>query len=293
MPLRATRPRPSPFSRLPPEPAPKPKRERNFLVSAALAAVFLLVVNAFWPDLIPITSAQVWESKGTVEEWFTLSWPIFVWGAGATFLIALLRHMSEEERQVHAGHLFVKGLLLSAAAGLVEEVCFRWLIFLAAIAVLPIGNWFFGGVPLLVMIGLFSLLAGSATKNGLLALFLGVAVPGFVYLVFGLPPGIPEWFHLNVWGPLADIFTGGFLHDTLFHPAGWAVGAAVIYANAFFRDGHKYQGIIGVVNSWFLGMFFFYLMLNHGLLAAILVHFAYDVVVFTTSAVVHSWRNDL
>lgn len=67
-------------------------------------------------------------------------------------------------------------------------------------------------------------------------------------------------FHMNVWGPLADWSTGGYLHDTIFHPTGFAVGSTMLYANAFFRDGHKYQDIIGVLNSWFLGMF---LLLPH------------------------------
>ena len=76
----------------------------------------------------------------------------------------------------------------------------------------------------------------------------------------------------------------------LFHPSSWAVGAAVISANAFFRDGHKYQGILGVLNSWFAGMFFFWMMFAHGLWAAMVVHFTYDVVVFTVATLGYSAR---
>lgn len=270
------------------------KKERNYIASAITSGIFLLLINAFWPDLIPISSRQVWTVHGTAAEWLSLSWPIFVWGVGATFVLSLFKQMGYRERQVHAGHKFVGGLLISVWAGLVEEVCFRWLIFLPAVVSALIGNWFFGGIPLLIFIALFGGILGIAvTQNGLGAI-LGVVLPAIVYLVCGgLPPAFPEWFHLNVWGPLADYTTGGYLHDTIFHPTGFAVGSAMLYANAFFRDGHKYQGLIGVLNSWFLGMFFFYLMLTYGLPAAILVHFAYDAVVFSTSALVHSWRNDL
>lgn len=119
-----------------------------------------------------------------------------------------------------------------------------------------------------------------------------LVVPMILYVFVGLPPGIPEWFHVHVWGPLANITTGGHLQEYLFHPSGFAVGAALLYSNAFFRDGHKHIGLFGYVNSWFLGMFFFYLMLNYGLPAAILVHFVYDLAVFTTNALIHAWKKN-
>ncbi|HMO22056.1 MAG TPA: hypothetical protein PKC98_13950, partial [Candidatus Melainabacteria bacterium] len=54
----------------------------------------------------------------------------------------------------------------------------------------------------------------------------------------------------------------------------------LISANSRFRDGHKYQGFLGWVNSWFLGMVFFYMTLTYGLVAAIAVHFLYDMIIF-------------
>jgi hypothetical protein len=274
--------------------APEKKKERNFLVSAFLGAIMLLVLNVVWPDLIPITSTQVWTMRGSAGDWLTLSWPIFAWGGGFTFIMGMFKQMSYKERQTHAGHAFLGGLVISAWAGVVEEVCFRWLIFLPAIATAMFWNYIFGGWSALILIGMLSLLLGASTKNGFLAFFLAFAVPGFIALVIGgLPPHIPEWFYLNLMGPFTDWVTFHSLHETLFHPAGFAVGAALVSTNAFFRDGHKYLGIVGVVNSWCLGMFFFYLMLNYGLPAAILVHFAYDAVVFSTAALVLAWRNDL
>ena len=273
-------------------PAPE-KKERNFLVSSISAIIIILLVNAIWPEVIPISSTQVWTMRGTVMEWLTLSWPIFAWGGGFTFLAGLFRKMDYRERQRHAGHAFLGGLVISLWAGVVEEVCFRWLLFLSGIATTIFTNWLMSGWVVLGLIGLFAFGIGAASKNGLIALFFGIAAPVLTYAMFGLPPHIPEFVYTNLMGPLVNWVTFGTLHDTLYHPAGFAVGASLIAANAFFRDGHKYQGIIGIVNSWCLGMFFFYLMLNYGLPAAILVHFLYDVVVFSTSALVLAWRNDL
>lgn len=230
---------------------------------------------------------------GSVVDWLTLAWPIFAWGAVVNAFFGIFRELSWKERQIHAGHVFFVGLLISAWAGLVEEICFRWLLFLPAIATTLLWNWIFGGWVALALIAIFGLALGGATKNGVVALVGLAGLPLMTYLIFGLPPQIPEWFHMNVWGPLANWTTFGALQDYIFHPTGFAVGAAMLYANAFFRDGHKYQGFFGVLNSWFLGMFFFYIMLHHGLPAAILVHFLYDVVVFSTSALILAFRNDL
>ena len=102
--------------------------------------------------------------------------------------------------------------------------------------------------------------------------------------------GLLEWLYTNVLVPVANWATFGALSEFLFHPASWVVGAAIISANGFFRDGHKGNGFIGWVNSWFIGMVLFYLMLNYGLWTAIVAHILYDVVVFTAVAIATSWQ---
>jgi hypothetical protein len=94
--------------------------------------------------------------------------------------------------------------------------------------------------------------------------------------------GLWAWFYGVALGPVADFFTGHYLHHILFNynGYGWAVGSAVIYSNSRFRDGHKYQGLTGLINSWFIGMCMFYIMFEHGLLTAIVTHFLYDMFIF-------------
>ena len=96
--------------------------------------------------------------------------------------------------------------------------------------------------------------------------------------------GLTEWFHVHLYGPMANLFTLGVLHDYLLNGAGYAVGAAIITANGRFQKGHQYQGTFGLINSWFLGMIFFHIMFKHGLLAAMFVHFLYDELVFCAAA---------
>ncbi|MBX4189416.1 hypothetical protein KW785_02370 [Candidatus Parcubacteria bacterium] len=139
----------------------------------------------------------------------------------------------------------VKGFFVSLWAGLSEELTFRWLFFFLGIVGAKITNFFFFG-------------------------FLGL--------------GIPAWFQNHVMGPIVNFVTFGHLEHYIFNPAGWAVGASMIATNAFFRDGHDYQGIFGWLNSWCVGMFLFWIMFTYGLPAAIVIHFLYNFLIDLTSA---------
>ena len=104
---------------------------------------------------------------------------------------------------------------------------------------------------------------------------------GFKIISF-ITCGFVQWLFVNWICPLTNWVTLGYLQNVLVNPTiHWAVGAAVIGANEKFRDGHKYLGIFGFINSWFIGMFMFYLMFNYGLFAAIISHFVYDQIIFT------------
>jgi hypothetical protein len=193
-----------------------------------------------WPGLVPFGFWEFWRVRGTPLEWLRHAWPAFAWGGGLTLLVALA---TRNERHVNrfAERIIREGAKTSVFAGVVEEIAYRWLFFLWSIIAVQWGNW----------------------------LFFGWA--GF---------GLAQWLHLHAFGPLADWTTLGHLHGYLFHPAGWAVGAAMLAANGFFRDGHKYLGLFGFLNSWFMGMFFFWVLFTYGLVPAILIHFAYDFIIF-------------
>jgi len=210
------------------------------------AAIMILIVHTWWPELLPWHVFGVWTSRGTVSEWCKSVWPIFAWGGTLAFLGAFWHYATRGnynrifDAEDSVGSMFVQGTIVSVLAGIFEEIYFRWIAFYGVIGGLVFGNFLF-----------------------------------FKWAGFG----IAEWFHMHAWGPLANWTTGEHLHGYLFHPAGWQVGAAMLTANAFFRDGHKYQGILGVINSWFIGMALFWVMFTYGLPAAIFVHFAYDMLV--------------
>jgi hypothetical protein len=107
-----------------------------------------------------------------------------------------------------------------------------------------------------------------------------ITLPFFNFITFGLL----KWFYTTLLIPVANFCTFGALHPFLLGRGSWVMGAAIISVNADFRDGHKYLGLIGWVNSWFLGMVMFYVMLNYNLQTAIAAHVLYDLIIFGISA---------
>lgn len=214
--------------------------ERHYLVRAFWSLIFASVLLLIWPSLLPFGVWTLWKSNGSWQDWLYYCWPIFAWGGGITAFFALTTR-NKPEHNATAESNFLGGFIISVFAGVTEEIAFRWCIFLfAAIMVQPV-NWLLGG-------------------------FIGF--------------GIPELLQLYILGPVANFFTLGILKDVLVKPEVWYLGAGVIASNAAFRDGHKYLGLLGFVNSWFIGMVFFAVTFKFGLGAAILVHFLYDALIF-------------
>lgn len=216
------------------------EEEQHFLSAAIKILAISAAVLFFFPGLLPFKILDVWKSSGTITQWLTSSWGIFAWGGGVTALICLLTKNSQQENAL-AELNFGKGMVISVLAGLLEEISFRWAMFYGAMLVGQLVNW----------------------------LFFGWA--GF---------GLVQWLHLGLFGPVANFFTLGILQEQLLSTSTWYVGAGILAANARFRDGHKYLGLLGYINSWFIGMFMFYLMFRFGLLAAIVIHFLYDLLIF-------------
>lgn len=225
--------------------------------------VVLPIIMFFFPWLVPFGFWEFWTWKGTPTDWLYSGIPMFLWGAGLATIISLIVPDVFKNHET-AGDDFVLHSLRGAWAGFWEETTFRWLIFLGNIVSLKFANFLFFG--------------------------------WLQYLLWWLTDwkfGYVRFLHLNFFGPLANWTTLGYLEPYLYHPATWAVGASMLATNAFFRDGHTYQGPIGWVNSWFGGMFLFWIMFKHGLLAAILVHATYNFIVHLVhylDAVIQRWR---
>lgn len=216
------------------------KYTKKFLISAVLSIFVLPCILYFFPTSVPFRFFELWKVEGHFLQWIQSALPLFLWGAGVTILLSIFT-FNEPDHNRDAETIMAGGVIISIFAGVVEEIFFRWLFFLLHIIFVKISNFLFFG-------------------------FLGF--------------GIAEWLYVHFFGPIANWATLHSLQEYLFHPSGWAVGTAMLSTNAFFRDGHKYLGLLGFVNSWFIGMYCFWIMFHYGLLAAIIVHFLYDLLLF-------------
>lgn len=218
-----------------------PKAEWGAWIYWALCLCLMVgAVEFFFPALIPYEFAELWETRGEPMDWLKASTPILAWAGGFTLLVSLFTRNSHSQN-IFAERYLASGLWLSLRAGVMEEIVFRWLIFMWAIACVRVGDFLLGG--------------------------------------FAFGHGLLWWINVHILMPIADFTSLGLLHP-VFMQSAWFIGAAVIFANVKFRDGHKYQGLFGLINSWFIGLYFFYLMFAFGLKAAILVHFVYDAIIF-------------
>lgn len=224
-------------------------RHRAFMAKLTAAlAVALVIVNLIWDAMIPYGPLELWMPKGNPLVALAAMVPALLWGLTIQGLLELRnskRMTTLDVRKYPLPSVILSdGARVSIVAGVFEELTFRWLLFL-------------------------------------LFLF-GYAVLNLPFRAVGI--NLDSTVHLFLLTPVANFFTAGLLRDALYHDIGWHVGAAMLTANALFRNGHKYQGALGLVNAWFMGMYFFWMMLTFGLPYAIVVHALYDIVVFGTVA---------
>lgn len=215
------------------------KQGSNYLSLAASGLIVAILAELFFPNVIPFGFLELVGFKGSISHVLGISTPLFIWGVVINIIVLQILR-GKYYSNYNPGETLKGGLILSLFAGITEEIAFRWLIFFNQIVAYTIGNWILFGF----------------TGHGLL-----------------------EWFYNAVEAPIANFLTLGILSDVLHNSFGWAAGAAMLTSNLKFRDGHAYQGILGWANSWFCGMFFFYLTFHHGLISAILVHILFDIVV--------------
>lgn len=86
-----------------------------------------------------------------------------------------------------------------------------------------------------------------------------------------------SWFHETIVIPVTNLLTFGHFEDVftdVTHKRLLIYG--MLAANGWFRDAHKYGGILGWVNSWIIGFVMMYACLHYGLLLTITVHALYD-----------------
>jgi hypothetical protein len=85
------------------------------------------------------------------------------------------------------------------------------------------------------------------------------------------------WTYQRIFLTVTNFVTFGNFEHILYnaaYPQLFVFGA--LMANAMFRDGHKYQGPIGVLNSWIIGFIMMSAAFTYGIGTAMFLHVIYD-----------------
>ncbi len=215
-----------------------------------------IIILSFIPSVIyPFSFFQFWTiSNIDWMEWWTIGKPLFAWGSGLSITLLIINHYFSDLDNLENLYVFLGEPLLKIneiaklffiiiLSASMEEIYFRWLLFLDAM----------------------------------------IFIKSINFLCFGwMGFGIWEFIHNYIFGPICNWITFGYLDNYLINKELWFVGASMIATNTVFRDGHSYQGLVGWINSWFLGIFLFWVTFNYGLLAAIFIHCVYNIIVMST-----------
>lgn len=212
-----------------------PDKLRVYWFNVAFVSMPFLIIGFYLlPELYPYGLFKLLIPQGNYQQWLLAAAPVLLWGTGATAW-ACSRFPGTGEFSFEAERALGKGILVSLRAGILEEICFRWILFLGFIPVLYFANQF---------------------------CFWAFHIEGPKVLFYGF------------YAPLADSFTLGFLHVQL--TGDWLIAASLLSVNFRFQDEHAYLGWVGYINSWFFGMYMFYMLFHFGLLACVLAHILYD-----------------
>src|SRR3989344_613556 len=213
----------------------------TYIVLAILATAWIILLRIMLPfEAIPFVFEE-FLAKIPVSLWSPLKTALPLFGIGLCInFIKMVTTTNPPEVRANAPMIPIAGFRTSLIAGLFEEITFRRIIFYAFIGLF----WF----------------AHQAL----------IAITGY---------GDVEWFSNQYLGWFTDLIIGPAT-GVLDHPGAWTVGLAVLASNWKFQEGHVYQGLLGFLLSGFGGLVFFRIMLGDGLLAAIITHFLFDLMIF-------------
>ena len=244
---------------------------------------------------VAMLAAGVWVIEQVAPNFFnyphwvwTLDWnnvtkfyPIFIWVSVATFLFSF---GSRNDSTAYDGKILRAETFGYMLTGLWEELMFRWALIPYSMLVLVCMNWFWGfGVGYVVgaimVIGAFGLIFGS--NKSLTNFVAGIILVAMAGVCFWYGSAVDPIYFLfgEILIPIANWTTFGMMEPILTDRSAPLFLFGIFAANIAFRNGHKYLGPIGFVNSWYIGMVMIYATVTYGILTAIVLHAVYDIII--------------
>lgn len=252
---------------------------RAIMILVGLVGVW--IISAFFPDFFH------YNYLGVGTDFFgdlLRFWPLVAWGTGITLISALLGNY---QSTLDDEALLTRGALVSTGAGVTEEFWFRGVGVFYAMLILVVWNFILNAVGWLILAFLFLLMAlvvisffaprFRPTPLNVAGRLLGFATAGvFVWAIATLGQDAVYKVYQLIFFPIIDFMTLGLLKPVFAGDHQLLLVMGMFSANFAFRDGHKYQGLFGWTNSWYLGCVFIYATLFYGIWVAMVVHIVYN-----------------
>ncbi len=248
-----------------------------YLAIVGLCFLLWAIVEAFWPAWF---SPFEW-SHGTasIAGSVIAFWPFLAWGV-LMATISLFNLIPTDETGGPDEEHVLYDTISSTLAGVWEELGYRCVFILLVMVSLAFWNliWSWLLIAIAVVLVIFCFVTKDTGDGHFFGGAFGLVVTVVVLcLTWSLEDPV-YCIYQNIifnalhWGSFGALDPILYFENA---PALFVMGA--VSANARFRDGHKYQGAIGLLHAWMAGFILLYAMLYHGLMTAIIVHASYDI----------------
>lgn len=258
-----------------------------------LTALFVWAVEHWWPDFYNHPNLN-WSV--TIDNVLRF-WPLLVY---CTILTGIFTIFANDRRA--DGRAFGLAIIISVLAGIWEELGYRWIFICTAMIGIVFMNWllgtFFGLILIFIILVLgavvfyLSISSSSGATVKIIGALSGLATIASSIFLFNIVTlqghdNPMLWFYGTILVPVINFITLGNFKHILYNPnLPQLFVFGIIAANAKFRDGHKYQGPVGMLNAWVIGLIMMHATITYGLGTAIAVHAIYDICCFSTRFIV-------
>lgn len=215
------------------------------LIAIPVSFLVICLIKWVWPDVIPYRMFEFFNWHISIVQLWQLTWPLWIY-TGFVLIIQTTSILLEDDKYT---------------------IRYIW--------PSPIKLFVSG-----IFISFYAGITEEIFFRWLLFYQQIVAYKIFNYITFGLV----AWLYLHISRPFICFVSRGSLSQILLTRPQWFIGGSILTSNGRFQDGHKHLGCFGYVNSWIIGIYLFYILFNSGLIACIIVHVIYDLIVFSSGA---------
>jgi hypothetical protein len=112
---------------------------KSYVLAFGIMWVFFMVLEFFWGKYVLLSFDDLRAHGTSMSDGLLAVWWMFAWAFAVNMLVGVINR--REQRPNEPGETLFKGWWISINAGVFEELIYRWLVFFAAMIMVPFFNW--------------------------------------------------------------------------------------------------------------------------------------------------------